>query len=131
MTMHIILTVLFFSFKGRLATSGLDVRSISSDGDCSDCASDTRVVVMAAGSESTRGSAGGHEKIPRHTEGSTGPGGTSVRAEAAAAEEESESAAAPGEEKFPGAVRHNAQLLLLPAILRNLHCHIQRRRDYG
>ena len=93
-------------------------------GDGSDSVRATRVTVMAAGSESIRGSAGDYEKVTRCTERPIAPGGTSTRAEAAAAEEESESAAAFDEEEFPGAVRHNALLFLLSTILRPLRCHI-------
>lgn len=124
MIKHVILITSFFSLKGQLATSGLDVRSIPSNGDCSDFTSDTRDATMAARSKSIRGSAGDHEKIPRHTKGPIGPCGSIVRAEAATTREESESTATPDKEKFPGAISHNDHLLLLSTILRNLRCHI-------
>jgi len=84
------------------------VRFIPSGGDCRDFTSDTRDTTMAAGSKSTRGSAGDHEKVPRHTKGPTGSGGTFARTEAAATEEESEYAKTPDEEEFSGAICHNA-----------------------
>lgn len=76
--MYIILTIPFFSLKGRLALNGLDVRFIPSVGDCCDFVSDTRDTTMAARSKSARGSVGDHEKVPRNTKRPTGSSGTSA-----------------------------------------------------
>lgn len=107
------------------------MRSIPALRDRPHLAGGTRDSPVAAGSKSARRGARDYEEIPRNTEGPAGTGGSLVRTETAAAEEESEPAEASGEEELPGAVRHNAQLLLVPTVLRDLRGHIQRRRDHG
>lgn len=107
------------------------MRSVSTVRDRPHFAGGARNSAVAAGSKSARRSVGDHEKVPWNTEGPAGASGSSVRAETATAEKETEYAEASGEKELPGAVRHNAELLLLSAVLRDLRGHIQRRRDHG
>jgi len=87
--------------------------------------------IVVAGPQSSRGGAGDHEEVPRSAQGPTGHVGDSVRAETAAPEEEPEPTEAPDKAQRRCAVRRDAQLLLLPAVLRDLRDHILRRRDNG
>lgn len=117
-----------FCIKGQLAIGGLNVRYIPAAVDRAHLAGDTRESPVAARSESFRGSAGDSQEIPRSTERRVSSRGIAVRAETAPAEEEAKLAEALDEKKRSGAVRHNAQLLLLPTIFRALRGYLLRGR---